>query len=388
MVRNRRSRPTAKRAQVSHGRLQAAPAPEIVGHVNDLMMSNSLHAFSGLLRYHLAYVAMLVDGGLLPSPNGAVLLRALLELGSKGTGVLCVDSARYEELQPAVEAWLIRKAGAGAGGQLNAGRSRQECQMVAEQVVLRDALLTMTESLVAFAAAADATGTAESDAALGATVKSMPRLFRSYREVNTSRAGVGSVVPTSLPIDREMLARLLGFVGCLQNSLYGYSAFDIEITLLNALQLLAADLHHVAHALPASATAQHTDLPGHLALTMRDAQRAHMAATNLYLDTTPAIRGSITFSTYDCLMMVERIGAALAMMSQAIGVSSERGAQTQRPPTEWAGPQRSLRQIARWKRCVADEKLRLRRASSELQRRICHAAQHDRPAARKRVAGG
>src|SRR5450759_3842810 len=118
-----------------HGRLKARPAAEIVEYVNDLMMRNSLPAFAGLIRYHLAYVVMLAACGVISSSTAGVLLRALRRLASKGTSALCLYPARYEELQPAIEAWLVDEVGVENGGQLNAGRSRQECQMVAEQLI-------------------------------------------------------------------------------------------------------------------------------------------------------------------------------------------------------------------------------------------------------------
>jgi hypothetical protein len=325
------------------------------------MMSRSLCAFNGLVRYHLAYAVMLVRCGLIPPPSGRALLQALRELKVRGPAVLCLDPARYEELQPAMEAWLIRRAGTERGGQLNAGRSRQECQMVAEQITLRDALLSLLSGIMGLGVRCDRPGAAGDSQEWRGVLKHMPRLLNSYLEVNRSRAGIGSVVPTSLPIRRRVLASLLGFRGCVANSMYGYSAFDIEITLLNALKLLAADLHRFAVASRTSGRAP-TDASWHLAQTMREAQRLYLTASNLYLDTTPMIRGASSFCTYDCLLILERIAAGLALLARETPLPFSR--RSRRAPRVRSLLFRTL--MSR----VSAERCRVRRAAVELKCQI------------------
>lgn len=352
-----------------HGRVTERPAPEVVDHINALMMANSLRAFTGLIRYHRAYVIMLTGCRMLPKTTSSTLLRALRRIEAKGTGALCLDCGRHEELQPALEAWVVDQVGMDHGGQLNAGRSRQECQMVAEQIVLRDELLELIDQVIALAESDDQFISRGRNEEIGPLLKHVPRLLRCYHEINTSRAGVGSIVPTSFYIDRDVLARLLGFSGYMQNSLYGYSAFDIEITLLSVLQLFAADLNRYALTLCRHDPALHGDVVGCAANAMQEAERARSVACNLYLDTTPMIRGAITFATHYCLLVVERLRMLLTALEPRVRPQSRRS-----PRRTSSG---GVAEIKSWKPClvrsigsVRREQLRLHRAETALERQV------------------
>ena len=198
----------------------------------------------------------------------------------------------------------------------------------------------------------------------------MPRLLRCYRGVNRSRADVGSVVPTNFRIDREVLARLLGFDGCLQNSLYGYSAFDIEVLLLGVLELFAADLSHYTAAPCRHGWASCIDVTHHAAVGMHETQRARSAASNLYLDTTPMIRGAITFSTHDCLLVVEHLRVVLRILNQEMHRRSPRyGKKPSRDRVdEMRYPWKSC--LASYIRSVGREKTRLRQAEVKLRLQV------------------
>lgn len=338
-------------------------------------MRNSLRAFSGLLRYHRAYLVMLMRSGLLKSADARVLIRALRALHAKGLPALCLDPSQNEELQPAVEAWLIQNIGVEKGGQLVGGRSRQECQLVAEQITLRDALLSLIEKVIALGAQSDSFHLPETAGLMGHVLKHVPRLLMSYREVNKSRAGVGSVVPTSLRINRPQLARLLGFRGCIQNSMYGYSAFDIEIALLNNLTLMAADLYRFSLGLPVQEPASHRQFIKYIELTSHEAQRLYLTASNLYLDTTPMIRGAITVCTYDCILMLDRMETEFLilahMMRSTSAVKPQPQAGSKGSPARAGGWRRPL---APFMRCVSSETMRLGCAEIELERQIQAAA--------------
>jgi argininosuccinate lyase len=342
------------------GRLSAGPAPEIVNYVYRPMFDQSLKSFHGLIRYHLAYTLMLMEQKLVTRKDASKILSALLRLEGLGLDKLAPDPI-HEELHPNVEAWLVQQLGYDVGGQLNTGRARRECQMGGEQLVLRDRLLDVMGLTLRFGRVlAQLSHRHVNDvmpyytwfqqaepitlgyffsAYLEATLVDVDRLWASYDEVNLSRCGVGQVVPTSFPISRARLAELLGFAGQIENSLYGYSSFDIEAVLLNALLMTLTHACRMSDDLYVWTTQEfgliefgdafsgtsfimpHKKNPHALRFVRMMATRAqstHALVANLYMDTTPMIRGAISLSTSYCFDTMDEVSGCLKVLTAAL----------------------------------------------------------------------
>ena len=342
------------------GRLAAGPAPEVVDYIYRPMFDQSLKSFHGLIKYHLAYILMLMEQKIVKRKDGANILAELLRLERMGLDKLA-PSPTHEELHPNVEAWLVKQLGYDVGGQLNTGRARRECQMGGEQLVLRDKLLDAIGLTARFARVlAQLSRQHVNDvmpyytwfqqaepitlgyffsAYLEATLLDLERLWSSYEEVGRSRFGVGQVVPTSFPIDRRRLAELLGFDRQIENSLYGYSSFDIEAVLLNVLTMLLTHACRMSDDLYVWTTQEfglvefgdafsgtsfimpHKKNPHALRfvrLMAARAQSAHALVTNLHMDTTPMIRGAISLSTSYCFDTIDEVSGCLKVLSAAL----------------------------------------------------------------------
>lgn len=342
------------------GRLSAGPAPEIVNYVYRPMFDQSLKSFRGLIKYHLAYMLMLRERKIVKPKDAAKILAELLRLERLGLEKLA-PSPSHEELHPNVEAWLVKQLGYDIGGQLNTGRARRECQMGGEQLVLRDKLLDVIDFTARYARvlvelsrrhvndvmpyytwyqqAEPITLGYFFSAYLEATLIDLERLWASYEEVGRARCGVGQVVPTSFPIDRKRLADLLGFDRQIENSLYGYSSFDVEAVLLNALTMLLTHACRMSDDLYVWTTQEFGLLEfgdafsgtsfimpqkknphalRFVRLMATRAQSQHALVTNLYMDTTPMIRGAISLSTSYCFDTIDEVSGCLKVLAAAL----------------------------------------------------------------------
>lgn len=222
---------------------------------------------SPLLQYNIAHLIMLSEQNIVPRKAAALLVHALLDLSKTGFSTLPFDP-KLDGLQPNVEAEMARRCGPDVAGWLNTGRARQECELVARQILerdqivifisknldLRQVLLDLAEREVktvmpyyTWAQHAEpitfgyyAASVAQALAADGV------RLQAAYRALNHSRADIGQIVPPALPFDRQRVTTLLGFDGVMTNSLYAYTSLDVELQVLAGLAIAMANLARLA----------------------------------------------------------------------------------------------------------------------------------------------
>lgn len=76
--------------------------------------------------------------------------------------------------------------------------------------------------------------------------RDLDRLNEIYRRVNIMPLGSAALAGTSHPIDREMVARKLGFAGITQNSLDGVSDRDFAVEFVHAASLIMMHLSRMA----------------------------------------------------------------------------------------------------------------------------------------------
>lgn len=247
----------------------ARPHPSLVRAFAHEWKGNA-DIYGSLIAYNRAHIVMLREQGVVPPAPAAAILGCLGALEQEGFDALPYELAR-DGLQPNLEAELTRRLGAETGGWLNTGRARQECELVARQIAARDASLRlhglleeMLQALIALArrgreavmpyhtwaqhaepitfgyfAAAEAYG----------LMADMERLQGAFDRLNLSRADIGQVTPPPLPLDRERVARLLGFDGTITNSLYAYGSLDTEIAMMGVLAVHCARMARLGETL-------------------------------------------------------------------------------------------------------------------------------------------
>ncbi|MCI4336268.1 MAG: argininosuccinate lyase [Thermoplasmata archaeon] len=207
----------------------------------------------------LAHARMLTARRIIPRRDGATLQRGLRAIARQ------VERGRFrldpslEDVHLNVEAALSSRIGR-AGGRLHAGRSRNDQVAVDLALYLRDALLDLefggtgvVEALLGRARSGDGRGVVPGSThfqpaqrlywgQILAThalrfARDVER-FRSIRErLTDSPLGSGALAGSSLPLDRALTARLLGFERAGPSSLDGVTDRDAAVETLGALAL-------------------------------------------------------------------------------------------------------------------------------------------------------
>ena len=79
-----------------------------------------------------------------------------------------------------------------------------------------------------------------------ALFRDVDRLFATYERVNQSPLGAGPVGGTSIPIDRQSTAFMLGFSGIVENSIDATSTRDFVAEYVGAVAILMTNLSKLA----------------------------------------------------------------------------------------------------------------------------------------------
>jgi argininosuccinate lyase len=256
--------------RISRERLEAPPGEvyteTILRPSYDFMLE---HYFDALVETNNAWTVMLVEAGIVERSVGAELLAAIAEVEAGGREGMGPFNPAFEYFYSTMEHHLTAAAGEGVAGDINIGRTRPEplARMVARERLLGviDDLAELRTALVAIGEREAATvmpqwthfqhaqvstvghylvGVAD---ALG---RDAERLFAGYGRVNECTLGCGALAGSSYPLDRELVARLLGFDGFRENTIDCVSGADhmLEVTaalanMMVTLSRLCEDLY-------------------------------------------------------------------------------------------------------------------------------------------------
>ncbi|MEX2541221.1 MAG: argininosuccinate lyase [Trueperaceae bacterium] len=225
--------------KVSRERLEAGPG-EIYARTVLLPVFEfkRQHLYLALVRAHKAWVAMLETTGNVTSVDAAKLLATLDDLGREGHTALGEFDPNLEYFYSHMEHQLNLRLGEDVAGNINIARTRPE---PLARMLIRERLLTviglviaLRKTLIRLAAREASTvmpGWTHFQHAQAATVghyflaiqdvlqRDTVRLDHAYATVNRCTLGCGALAGTSYEIDREHVARALGFDGLIENSL-------------------------------------------------------------------------------------------------------------------------------------------------------------------------
>ncbi|HYA04007.1 MAG TPA: argininosuccinate lyase [Syntrophobacteria bacterium] len=215
----------------------------------------------------IAHCRMLAQQGLLTEGEADTLVQGLGEiLREIEHGALVFDDAQ-EDVHMAIEARLTEKVGE-VGGKLHAGRSRNDQVALDLRLFLRDEILGTGNDLRDL----QRTLVTQAKAHLGVVMPGFTHLqhaqavlfshhLMAYYEmcrrdrqrlegclgrVNVSPLGSAALAGTSLPIDREATARLLGFPEVSRNSIDAVSDRDFVIEFAAAAAMIMMHLSRMA----------------------------------------------------------------------------------------------------------------------------------------------
>ncbi len=214
-----------------------------------------------------AYVRALAGAGCLSATEGETLREALARLGERvrqGPSLLETDE---EDVHSFVEARLAEELGELAS-QMHLGRSRNEQAVTALRLWIRDAIDRLREAVAGLVRALCDQGEAGAETVMpGAThtraaepitfghfaaaqawalARDHQRLTDARRRVNVLPLGSGALAGTALPLDREALARELGFESASPSALDAVSDRDFAAEFVFACAVLQTHLSRLA----------------------------------------------------------------------------------------------------------------------------------------------
>ncbi|MFD1415052.1 argininosuccinate lyase [Oceanobacillus jeddahense] len=249
-------------------RLKNEKAEEVIKYVIEPSIKAELvRSFDNLMYVNKAHLKMIVETEIIDRSIGREILRGLNELIDEGSNNLQIDY-NIEELYLNMEKALIEKVGIKAGGILHIGRSRNDLLATVTRMNSRDSIFNILKKInilrnEILIIAKDNVETIISgythmqpaepitlshylSALLFAVERDFKRLIATYKQINTSPLGAGSMGSTNFNIDRDMTAEILEFDTVMNNSLDSIASRDYSMEALSSLALYSNNLSRIA----------------------------------------------------------------------------------------------------------------------------------------------
>ena len=198
-------------------------------------------------RFDKAHLVMLTEERLIPTDDGAAMLRALRAMEARGVASVRSDVGGGMH---SGEQYLVRALGYDVGGRIHLGRSTGDFGAVGRRIRQRSRLVELMQSLTALRAAAIAAaeqhietlmpGHTGSQHAQPTTLghqllawasvleRHSERALGAYERVNQSPAGAAIMTGSNFALNRERTAALLGFDSVLPNTFDAIQSHDDE----------------------------------------------------------------------------------------------------------------------------------------------------------------
>lgn len=234
-----------------------------------LAFLSSTHHDQSILYYDIvgseAHSIMLHERGIIALEELKKILRALEE-AKKKPGVVDVEGA--EDIHEALEAFVIKQAGMGAGGKMHTARSRNDQVVLDMRMKIRDDINTLCASVIDLIDALIKQTAKNRDAIMplythtqqgqlgtfshmllsyaDALFRDLERVYQCFGRINQSPLGACAIGGTGIDIDRKRTAVLLGFDGLVRNSIDATTSRDVFVEYVAALAILSTTLARMA----------------------------------------------------------------------------------------------------------------------------------------------
>jgi len=211
----------------------------------------------------IAHAKMLAHAKILTQPEADQIIRGLEEIVEEIESGKFVFDLKAEDIHMNVERRLIEKIG-DAGKKLHTARSRNDQVALDTRMYLKEEIEAIRSLIASLVAALVSLAEANLDTIMpGYThlqraqpvlfshhllayaymlCRDMDRLGDCYRRTDIMPLGSGALAGTTFPIDRDFLARELGFSGVTENSLDAVSDRDFIIEFSAAASILMVHL--------------------------------------------------------------------------------------------------------------------------------------------------
>ncbi len=211
-----------------------------------------------------AHAIMLYENKILNKLEIKKILQALEKLKKENLG----NASSAEDIHELIESLVIKKIGLAVGGKMHTARSRNDQVALDLRMKIRDdtnvicdCILDLVETLIKLAQKHTSTAmplyTHLQHAQIGTfshyllshadvLLRDFERFYASYERINHSPLGAGPVGGTSLPINRNSTAKMLGFAQVVENSIDATSSRDVVAEFVGVVSILMTNLSRIA----------------------------------------------------------------------------------------------------------------------------------------------
>jgi argininosuccinate lyase len=218
----------------------------------------------------VAHAAMLGKTGIITEKESRRIINGLKGILKEITDGKLEFSMELEDIHMNIENRLVGKIGP-VGGKLHTARSRNDQVALDLRMYLRDEIMEVRRLLRVMQNTIIGIAERNRDAVMPGYThlqraqpvlfghhmlayyemfeRDRDRLADCYRRVNVMPLGAGALAGTVLPIDREMVAKLLGFSGLSENSVDAVSDRDFAIEFVSACSQIMVHLSRLAEEL-------------------------------------------------------------------------------------------------------------------------------------------
>lgn len=234
-----------------------------------LAFLSSIQHDQSILYYDIlgseAHSVMLHEQGVISLEELKKILAALEEAKNRHGAV---DTEGAEDIHEALEAFVIKQAGMGAGGKMHTARSRNDQVVLDMRMKVRDDINALCASVIELIDALVRQAGKNRDAVMplythtqqgqlgtfshvllsyvDALFRDLERIYQCFGRINQSPLGACAIAGTSIDIDRKRTAVLLGFDGLVRNSVDATTSRDVFVEYVASLSMLSATLARIA----------------------------------------------------------------------------------------------------------------------------------------------
>jgi argininosuccinate lyase len=211
----------------------------------------------------IAHVKMLGKCNIIPREDAAIIENTLHEiLKDIDNGIIELDESA-EDIHTNIESILISRIG-DIGKKLHTGRSRNDQVALDIRMYLKDEIREIKDLLISLESTLLCIAEEHLDTILPGYThlqraqpitlahhfmayfqmfkRDIERLFDCYKRMDEMPLGSGALAGTTYPLDRQMVAKELGFLSITENSLDSVSDRDFIIELLSCLSIIMMHL--------------------------------------------------------------------------------------------------------------------------------------------------
>ena len=222
-----------------------------------------------------AHSIMLHEQGIISLEELKKILAAL-EVAKKNSGAVETEGA--EDIHEALEAFVVKQAGMGAGGKMHTARSRNDQVVLDMRMKTRDDINALCASIIDLIGALIKQAGKNRDAVMplythtqqgqlgtfshvllsyaDALFRDLERIYQCFGRINQSPLGACAIGGTSINIDRKRTAILLGFDGLVRNSIDATTSRDAFMEYVGSLSILSTTLARMSEDLIIWSTAE------------------------------------------------------------------------------------------------------------------------------------